>query len=300
MHRRTLGDFELTILSDGLYWLDGGAMFGVVPKTLWQKKFDADPLNRLRCGLNSLLVRTGDLTLLIETGIGNKQPDKARKIYGNEEKLLDSFAEAGISPEDVDIVINTHLHFDHCGWNTMRQGGRVVPTFPRARYFVQRREWEHGQRQLERDRVSYISDNYNPLIENGQMTLLDGDGEIAPGIEVRVYPGHTLAHQAVIIRSGGKTACYIGDLIPTTAHLDLTWVMAYDLLPLETIENRKRYYAEAVSQNWLTVFTHDPLTPWAYVENSGPGKYIARDVDTGETVPPIMTPMEELATRMAD
>jgi glyoxylase-like metal-dependent hydrolase (beta-lactamase superfamily II) len=275
MHRTTLGDFELTILSDGEYFLDGGTFFGVVPKVMWQRKWAPDEQNRLRAGLNSVLIRGGEKTVLIETGIGNKLSDKMKKIYAHEEKLLDSFAAAGVAPEEIDIVINTHLHFDHCGWNTIYKEGKPVPTFPNARYFVQEGEWRHGQLQTERDRISYISDNYNPLIESGQMTLINGDQEIAPGISVRVYPGHTGFMQAVIIKSQGKTACYISDLIPTIAHLDLAWGMAFDLYPLETLANKKRFYSEAVPEKWLTIFTHDPKVPWAYIERSESDRYTA-------------------------
>jgi glyoxylase-like metal-dependent hydrolase (beta-lactamase superfamily II) len=269
--RTSLGDFELTVVSDGGYYLDGGAMFGVVPKVLWDRKFKADELNRLRLGLTSLVVRTGDHNVLIETGIGNKLAEKQQKIYENDAHLLRALDEAKIAPDEIDIVINTHLHFDHCGWNTHYKDGRPVPTFPRARYYVQRGEWLHAQEQHERDRVSYISDNYNPLIETGQMQLLEGDGEICPGISVRVSPGHTRDHQSVIVRSGGKTACYIGDLIPTAYHLPPTWVMAYDLFPLECIANRHKFYEEAVPERWICVFTHDLRTPWAYVERDPKG-----------------------------
>jgi glyoxylase-like metal-dependent hydrolase (beta-lactamase superfamily II) len=272
MHRTTLGDFELTIVSDGTYWLDGGAFFGVVPKTMWSKKVKPDELNRLDAGLNSLLVRTGDKNVLIETGIGNKLPEKMAQIYTQPAKLLDNFHAAGVAPEDIDVVINTHLHFDHCGWNTLRRGEQLVPTFPKARYYVQRKEWEHGRLQLERDAVSYMSPNYDPLVESGQMELLDGAREIVPGISVKVFPGHTADMQAVIIENGGKKACYISDLIPTSNHLDLTWVMAFDVLPLISIESRKRYYAEAIPERWLTVFTHDDRVPWGYVERGDKGK----------------------------
>ena len=299
MHRKNLGDFELTVLSDGGYWLDGGAMFGVVPKVLWEKKFKADAQNRLRLGLNSLLIRTGEHTVLVETGIGNKLGEKTKSIYENDERLLDSLAETQVSPEDIDVVINTHLHFDHCGWNTMLKGGRVLPTFPRAKYYAPEGEWRHGLRQYERDRVSYISDNYNPLVDNGQMTLVNGDREIVPGVSVRVYAGHTATMQAVIVESRGHTACYVSDLIPTTAHLDLTWVMGYDLYPLETIANRKRFYESAIPEEWLVVFTHDPVTPWAYVETRGEGKFQARDAETRELVPPIKEQRREVV-RLAD
>lgn len=279
MHRTTLGDFELTIVSDGTYFLDGGAFFGVVPKTMWSKRVAADDQNRVDAGLNSLLVRTGDKNILVETGIGNKLSDKLIQIYKQPAKLLDNLHAAGVAPEDIDIVINSHLHFDHCGWNTMRRGDRIVATFPKAKYYAQRQEWEHGRLQLERDAISYMSQNYDPLIESGQMVLLNADQELSPGISVKVFPGHTATLQAVIIESQGggaqkKTACYISDLIPTSNHLDITWAMAFDLYPLQTIESRKIYYAQAIPEKWLTVFTHDHETPWGYVERSDRGKLI--------------------------
>jgi len=276
MHRLTLGDFEVTAVSDGHYRLDGGAFFGVVPKVMWEKKVKADAENYIPVGLNSVIVRTGDHTVLIETGIGNKLPERMAKIYRMPARLLENLGAAGVSPEDIDIVINTHLHFDHCGWNTVRQGDKIVPTFPRAKYYVQEGEWQHGRRQHVRDAVSYISDNYDPLIKSGQMTLLHGDQEIVPGISVRVFPGHTQHMQAVIIQSGGQTACYISDLIPTSWHLDLTWVMAFDLFPLQTIDSRKQYYAQAIPEKWLTMFTHDPNVPWAYVEKDERGRMVVK------------------------
>lgn len=269
MQRVTIGDIEITHVHDGTYYLDGGAFFGVVPKVLWQRRLPADEMNRISGAMNSLLVRAGKHTVLVETGMGNKLPEKAKQIYCPQEKLLENLAAAGFHPEQIDIVINTHLHFDHCGWNTVRRNGQVEPTFPNARYYVQEGEWQHAVRQLERDRVSYISDNYDPLVRSGQMQLLQGDQEIVPGISVKVYPGHTRHMQAVIIRNGGQTMCYISDLIPTVAHLDLTWVMAYDLFPLDTIESRKKFYAEAIPGKWLVAFTHDPSTPWAYLEMQG-------------------------------
>ena len=277
MHRTNLGDFELTIVSDGTYFLDAGAFFGVVPKTMWSKKVAPDEQNRLDAGLNSLLVRTGKKNVLIETGIGDKLPDRLVQIYKQPAKLLDNLQAAGVAPEDIDVVINTHLHFDHCGWNTVWRGDQIVATFPNAKYYVQKKEWEHGRQQLERDAISYMSPNYDPLIENDQMVLLDGDHELLPGISVKVFPGHTANMQAVIIESGdgGKErtkACYISDLIPTSMHIDLTWVMAFDLFPLQTIESRKKYYAWAMPERWLTVFTHDDQTPWGYIERGERGK----------------------------
>jgi glyoxylase-like metal-dependent hydrolase (beta-lactamase superfamily II) len=311
MHRLTLGDFELSIFSDGTYPLDGGAFFGVVPKVMWSRKIAADEKNYVTTGLNSLLIRseslrTGKQTVLVETGMGNKLSDRMIKFYTQPAQLLDNLAAGGVAPEDVDIVINSHLHFDHCGWNTVRdKNGKIVPTFPRAKYYAPEGEWQYARHPSERDSISFISENYDPLVESGQMTLLKGGEEIVPGISVKTFPGHTAHMLAVIIRGGlssdgdgkgatsvapsgatharalapeGTTACYISDLIPTSAHIDLTWGMGFDLYPLQTLASKKQYYAEAVPGKWLTVFTHDPKTPWAYVEKDELGKMIARGV----------------------
>jgi glyoxylase-like metal-dependent hydrolase (beta-lactamase superfamily II) len=272
----TLGDFELTILTDGAYLLDGGAMFGVVPKPLWEKRIPANERNQILLGTNTVVVRTGKHTVVIETGIGNKLSEKQRSIYDSRQLLMESFRAAGIGTGEVDVVINTHLHFDHCGWNTTRtMDGSIVPTFPNARYFVHRGEVEHGHLQLERDAVSYISDNYDPLIANGQMTLIEppsGQMEIVPGVSVEVFPGHTAQMMAVMLDSGGRRACYISDLIPTSAHLDVTWVMGYDLYPLTCIEQRKRFLGRAIQEQWLVLFTHDHHHPMGYIEPGVKGK----------------------------
>jgi glyoxylase-like metal-dependent hydrolase (beta-lactamase superfamily II) len=280
--RTTIGDFELTVLSDGTYLLDGGAMFGVVPKPMWQRRAPADEQNRILLGANTVVVRTGQHTVVIETGIGNKLPEKLRAIYEAKQQLPDAFRAADIRPEEVDVVINSHLHFDHSGWNTTRLAdGKIVPTFKNARYFAHRGEVEHGHLQLERDAVSYISDNYDPLIASGRMTLIDakpqeGPREIVPGISVELFPGHTAQLMAVHIDSGGRRACYISDLIPTSAHLDITWVMGYDLDPVECIAQRKRFYARAIPEQWLVLFTHDHHTPMGYVEVNDKGKPVLR------------------------
>ena len=280
MSSLTLGDFELSIFSDGTYPLDGGAFFGVVPKIMWSRKAAADERNYVQAGLNSLLIRTGKQTVLVETGMGNKLSERMVKFYGQPAQLLANLAAGGIAPEDIDIVINTHLHFDHCGWNTVRnkKDGKIVPTFPRAKYYAPEGEWQYARRPSERDAISYITDNYDPLVQSGQMTLLKGGEEILPGISVKTFPGHTAHMQAVIVESGGRTACYISDLIPTTAHIDISWGMAFDLYPLQTIESKKQYYAKAIPEKWLTVFTHDPKTPWADVEKDEIGKMVARGV----------------------
>ena len=277
-----LGDFELSVFSDGTYPLDGGAFFGVVPKVMWSRKMESDDKNYVASGLNSLLIRTGKQTVLVETGMGNKLSSRMATFYGQPAKLLENLAAGGVAPEDIDIVINSHLHFDHCGWNTVRDAnGKFVATFPRAKYYAPEGEWEYARHPSERDSISFISENYDPLVESGQMTLLKGGEEIVPGISVKTFPGHTAHMQAIVIQSAGespKTACYISDLMPTTAHIDLTWGMGFDLFPLQTIESKKQYYARAVPEKWLTVFTHDAKTPWAYVEKDELGKMVARKV----------------------
>ena len=281
--RTTVGAYEVIVCTDGTYLLDGGAMFGVVPKTLWQKRMPADEQNRILLGLNTVIVRTGKHTVVIETGVGNKQSAKMREIQGNQELLPASLAAAGVRPEEVDIVINSHLHFDHCGWNTTLQSdGSVTPTFPNARYFAHAGEVAHGHLQLDRDRVSYLSPNYDPLIASGHMTLLTTEAirtnpEIVPGISVELFPGHTAQLMGIHVESkshAGATehACYISDLIPTASHLDPTWVMGYDLDPLTCIEQRKRFYQRAIPENWLVLFTHDHHTPAAYLTLNEKGK----------------------------
>jgi glyoxylase-like metal-dependent hydrolase (beta-lactamase superfamily II) len=279
MHKLILGNFELSIFSDGTYPLDGGAFFGVIPKVMWSRKLEADESNRVTSGLNSLLVRTGKQTVLVETGMGNKLSQRMAKFYGQPAQLLDNLAAGGIAPDDIDIVINSHLHFDHCGWNTVRdQNGKFVATFPRAKYYAPEGEWQYARHPSERDGISFISENYDPLVATGQMTLLKGGEEIVPGISVKTFPGHTAHMQAVMVRSQGLTACYISDLIPTSAHIDLAWGMGFDLYPLQTIASKKNYYAQSVPEKWLTVFTHDAKTPWAYVEKDELGRMVARKV----------------------
>ena len=303
MDRLALGDFELSIFSDGTYPLDGGAFFGVVPKVMWSRKVEADARNYVSAGLNSLLIRTDKQTVLVETGMGNKLSERMIKFYGQPAKLLDNLAAADVAPEDIDIVINSHLHFDHCGWNTVRdKNGTIVPTFPRAKYYAPEGEWQYARHPSERDAISYIPDNYDPLVASGQMTLLKGGEEIVPGVSVKTFRGHTAHMQAIIIQNPGEnphisqktqdmghpgTACYISDLIPTTAHIDITWGMGFDLYPLDTIESKQQYYAQSVPEKWLTVFTHDPKVPWAYVEKDRAGKMVARGVEAVSITPPV-------------
>jgi glyoxylase-like metal-dependent hydrolase (beta-lactamase superfamily II) len=266
--RARVGSIELTVLSDGPCLFDGGAMFGVVPKTLWCRRVEADAENRIVLGLNTLVIRTAGQTVVVETGLGNKMTEKARGLYGAQGRLPAAFAEAGVALDSVDLVVNTHLHWDHCGWNMTRaEDGSLTPTFPSARYLVHRGEVEHGRLQLERDAVSYLVENYEPLLASGQMEMLETRAgeieEIAPGVAVELFPGHTRQLTAVHIDS-------------TSAHLDPTWVMSYDLDPLRTIEERKRFYARAIPEEWLVVFTHDHATPFAVVEQGPRGRPVLR------------------------
>ncbi len=265
--RASVGEWDLTVLTDGSFYLDGGAMFGIIPKPLWEKRTPADERNRILLGTNTIVARNGKHTVVIETGIGNKLTLKAQAIFGNQALLPAAFDAAGIRPGDVDIVLNSHLHFDHCGWNTTRLAdGTLAPTFPNARYYAHRGEVEHGRRQTERDGVSYMAENYESLLATGQMTLLDGPAQILPSLSVDLYPGHTAQMMAILLTSANQTACYIADLIPTSAHLDVTWGMGYDLDPMRVIAERKRFYARAIPEQWLVLFTHDHATPFGRVQ----------------------------------
>jgi glyoxylase-like metal-dependent hydrolase (beta-lactamase superfamily II) len=266
-----LGELELRFLDGGSFSLDGGAMFGVVPKVLWQKKSQPDEQNRIRMRANSLLVRAANKNILIETGNGTKWDPKLRSIYNIQEgdPLIQSLAQAGVSPGQIDIVINTHLHFDHCGGNTRLKGDKAVPTFPNARYFVQRAELEHAMQPTERDRASYFPENVQPIADAGQWDLVEGDREILPGISVALIPGHNASIQAVVLQGGGKTLAFVADLFPTRHHIPLPWIMAYDLYPLQSLETKRKWLARIVNENWIVVFGHDPDVSAATLHERG-------------------------------
>ena len=264
----SVGDFEVSLIRHSLHWWDGGAFFGVVPKTLWSKKIAADDLNRIPLGFNCYLIRTGDHTILVETGEGDKQDARARERMGlppESEPLPETIARHGFDPEAVDIVINSHLHFDHCGGNPILCDGGARPAFPRARYFAARGEWEHAHERLSRDSVSYIDTNYDPLVNTGQMTLVDGDYEVVPGVWMRHAPGHNRDMCVITAESAGKTFCFFSDLVPTVNHTQPTWVMAFDLFPLETIENRIKWLGAAAKENWVCGFAHDHSVAFARI-----------------------------------
>lgn len=257
--------------------LDGGAMFGVVPRVVWERVAQPDDKNRILIGLNCLLVRDGTNNILIDTGIGDKWSARERDIYAisHPPTILTSLQALGLGPQAITIVINTHLHFDHAGGNTRRVGDKIEPTFPNARYFVQRTEYEHACRPHERDRASYLAENWQPLIERGQLTLLDGDNEIVPGVTVFRVPGHNLDTQLVRIDSHGETAVFFADIIPMTAHLPFAWVMGYDLYPVELIEQKKRLIPQAARERWVCIFEHDPVLPLGRIVMGEDGKYRA-------------------------
>ena len=273
--RLRLGDFDISGLREGYFYLDGGAMFGVVPKTLWEKKCPADTKNRIRLALNSILIKTPRALVLVETGIGTKIDQKFRGIYCVEKEpgLLPSLSRLGFRPEDIDFVINTHLHFDHCGGNTFRdENDKVVPTFPRARYVIQRGEWDWAKQPNEREKSSYLKENFLPLEDFGLVGLRDGDSQVTEGVEVVLSPGHTPRHQSVKVSSQGKTLFFLGELVPTSAHIGLSYIMSYDLFPLETLESKKKFYEQAIKEDWVLAFVHDPLHYFGKVRKKN-GKY---------------------------
>ncbi len=269
-----LGELEFFVLNDGTFRLDGGAMFGVVPKPLWERKNPPDARNRILMGMNCLLIRTAGKWILVETGAGDKWEPKLADIYAFEgaKRLPGQLADRGVKPEDIHLVINTHLHFDHCGWNTRRVDDCVVPTFPSAKYAVQRGEYEHALAPNERDRASYLRENFVPIEEAGNWRLLSGDVELAPGVSVVRAPGHTADMQCVKLTGGGKTAFFFADLVPTTSHLPFPWVMGYDLYPMTTLENKKKIIPQAAREEWLCLFAHDPAVPAAYLRERN-GKF---------------------------
>ncbi|HKY05128.1 MAG TPA: MBL fold metallo-hydrolase [Blastocatellia bacterium] len=265
-----LGSFEIEVISDGTFALDGGSMFSVVPRVMWERYFEPDSHNRIRLGLNCLLVRTGRENILVDTGIGRKWDSQFRERYEikDEAGLLGGLRARGLEPSEIDIVINTHLHFDHAGTNTVEVDGQVVPTFPRARYVVQRGEYEHASAPHERDRASYVARDFEPVAEAGQFDLVEGDAEIVKGVEVIKLPGHNRNHQCVKITSCDQTAFVFADLLPTTAHLPAAWVMSFDLYPVEVLEHKKRLIPQAVRENWAALFYHDPRTALGYLRES--------------------------------
>ncbi len=276
-----LGRFALEVVADGGFRLDGGAMFGVVPRVLWAREKPPDEKNRIRMTTNCLLLRAGSDLLLVDTGLGDKHDARFEDNYGFERaarRLPESLRAAGYEPGDVTHVLLSHLHFDHCGWNTRAQGESLVPTFPRARYWLERGEVEHARRPNERDRASYDPRDWEPLFAAGVVELFDGEAEPIQGVRAVKCPGHNRDMCIVLVEggeAGGERAVFWADLVPTAAHVPYPWIMSYDLYPLETLEEKKRWLPRAAAEGWLCVFEHDPQTPLGRLVEEKPGRFRA-------------------------
>jgi glyoxylase-like metal-dependent hydrolase (beta-lactamase superfamily II) len=259
------GNYRAEIIPDTEFRLDGGAMFGVVPRNLWSKVSQPDDQNRVRLNLNCLFIDTGSDRILIETGIGDKWTTKQTSIYGIERKqpLDESLRQrTGYGADEITIVVNTHLHFDHAGGNTrLDADGSVVASFPNARYFVSRAEYEHAEAPTERDRASYLPENWRPLQESGQLELKEANYEVAPGLRMETHAGHNRSMQCVRLEIGDQTLFGFADLVPTRAHVPFAWIMGYDLYPVETLAMKKRLLPQAAREGWLCLFYHDPDVP---------------------------------------
>ncbi|HXX19823.1 MAG TPA: MBL fold metallo-hydrolase [Candidatus Acidoferrum sp.] len=263
-----LGELEFHVISAGHLLLDGGAMFGVIPRPMWEKKMPPDSRNRITLSMNCLVIRANGKRILVETGAGDKLSPKLREIFGLDGPLLlDGLRALDLRPEDIDIVVNTHLHFDHCGGNTRIELDQVVPAFPNARYWVQEGELDHAMRPTERDKASYFQENFAPIGATGQLSIIEGEHVLTPGVELIRVPGHTAHMQCVKLTGGGKTAFFFADLVPTTAHLPLPWIMGYDLFPMLTLENKRRWVSEAIREGWIALFPHDAAVPAAYLRS---------------------------------
>jgi glyoxylase-like metal-dependent hydrolase (beta-lactamase superfamily II) len=265
------GDFDVTPLVDGFFRLDGGAMFGSVPKVLWERRAPADEKNRITLGLRPLLVRTPEHVILIDAGIGAKMSEKEAAIYAIDRRpgLEAALASAGVTPDDVDVVIASHLHFDHVGGLTTRLGdGTIVPAFRRATHYIRRAEWEDATHPHERNRASYLAENFVPLREAGVVSFIEEDVELLPGIRVVRTGGHTMHHQLIRLESGGRVGVFVADLMPTAAHVDAPWIMGYDLYPMDTLTFKKRFLAEAVAGEYVIFFEHDPAMAAGIIRSS--------------------------------
>jgi len=269
-----IGPYTLHAIETGRFGLDGGAMFGVVPRVLWAKTNPPDEKNRILMAARALLIVGNGRRVLVDVGNGSKYDEKFKAIYNFDRArfdLISSLLKHHVVPDDITDVILTHLHFDHAGGSTTKVDGQVRPTFPRARYYVQREHWNAANNPTERDRASFFPDDFVPLEQHGCLQLLEGEGEILPGISVRLMNGHTTALQCPVITDGTQTVFYCADLVPTTSHLAPPWIMAYDLRPLVTLEEKKKILRQAADEHWILFFEHDPNTEAAYVKPSNRG-----------------------------
>ena len=271
----TLGGMRVHALEAGIQWLDGGAMFGVVPRPLWEKKIPPDERHRIPLALRCLLVETPNALVLVDSGIGNKESEKFRDIYGVDNagdptRLEDAIRSLGFGLEDVDLVVSTHLHFDHAGGGVvLRPDGTLAPAFPRARFIIQKGELEFAGSPSERVRASYMTKNYLPLVEAGVVDPVDGPTDLVEGLRLLPTPGHTPFHQSIVLESQGETAVFLADLCPTSAHLPLPWIMGYDLEPLVTLETKRALWEKVREEGWILIFQHDPTVPWGRMDLTG-------------------------------
>ena len=268
-----LGKFSIHSCMDGLFRLDGGAMFGIVPRVLWERTDPPDDKNRILLALRSLLIKTGEANILVDTGVGDKGDQKFRDIYmiDRNPPLKGALAAYGLTPQDIDIVINTHLHLDHAGGNTcVGNDGGIIPAFPRAKYVIQKGEWGDATNPNERTKGSYIANDFLPLEGLGVVDFVDGNEvEIIKGVSVIVAGGHTAFHQCVKVESEGEVALFLADLVPTASHLPLPYIMAYDLVPQDTLRAKKSLLKQVVEEDWLVIFQHDPRVEAGYLRQEG-------------------------------
>jgi glyoxylase-like metal-dependent hydrolase (beta-lactamase superfamily II) len=277
---RTLpfGDMRLTTLHDGPFRLDGGAMFGVVPRPLWEKRAHPDDRHRVQLAMRPLLIEASWGRMLVDCGAGDKMTEKERDIYAlDRSQTLDAaLGGAGLASDAIDVILASHLHWDHFGGATRRRDGRLEPRFERARYLIRAAEWEDATHPHERNRASYLPEDFVPLGEAGVVTFFDGDETLRPGVRVVRTGGHTGQHQIVFIESQGLTAVFVADLIPTTAHLQDAWVMGYDLFPMETLAFKRHFIREAIAREYLIFFEHDPLVAAGYIREKEGRRFVER------------------------
>lgn len=268
-----IGKYNLHTVQSGLFSLDGGAMFGIIPKPLWEKTNPADKLNRIKLSTRNLLLISDDKKILIDTGMGNKWDDKSKNIYNIDPKLDLELAleQNGIKSDEITDILLTHLHFDHTGGSTKFENGKLVPAFPNAKYYVQKKNFEWGRNPTDRDKGSYIKDNFEPLVKEGVLNLIDGEIDFDDNISFRIINGHTFSQQMIKISDSSNTVLYVADLLPFVSQIKIPYVMGYDLQPLVTVEEKKKYLKLAAEENWKLYFGHDPDYAIATVKHSEKG-----------------------------
>lgn len=270
----SIGSYTLHTIETGRFGLDGGAMFGIVPRALWSRRIEPDDRNRIPLAMRCLLLEGRDRLILIDNGLGDKYDEKFGAIYAVDQEsanLAGSLKTAGFGLEDVTDVVLTHLHFDHCGGSTRRVGDRLEPAFPNARFHVQRLHWDWAMEPNEREAASFLRENLEPLGASGRLNLLDGEVEVAPGVDVMVVNGHTEAQQLVRVSDSEKSLVFVADLLPTTAHVRPVWIMAYDVRPLVTLREKAVFLERAVAEGWNLFFEHDPGIAVASLERTERG-----------------------------